>query len=106
MALKGAHFYIIGVYGPNEDAAQDEKDTFFDEVRDLAMRKARNEELNILGDLNGRVASKTQSLTTGDHGDVVQNDNGSRIENMAETLNCHILNTYFAHKEIHRYTWT
>lgn len=98
-------FMIIAMYAPTEDSVESEKDEFFEKVLEITTGVNSNDELIILGDLNERVVSKTNNSVTDRYADTVQNDNGTRIEMLSQTLECQLLNTVFPHKEHHRYTW-
>lgn len=62
--IKGAIFFIMGVYALTEDKLEIEKDDFFDKVLETIELKRSNEELYLLGDSNGRISSKVNSNVT------------------------------------------
>lgn len=101
----GTLFTILGVYAPTDCADTQEKDEFFDCLANQVSNINSTDELVILGDLNGRITRKLNSRTTGRYANIVQNDNGCRVETMCEQCDLELLNTIFPHKEIHRITW-
>lgn len=96
---------IIVVYGPNEDASSARKNEFWEQLTEVAERaKGR---LVLVGDFNSRVGIK--DCETGDvlgsHGERgVRNNNGGRLIDFCIMNNLIITNTFYEHKDIHKYT--
>lgn len=68
------------------------------------MRIKPCQEIIIAGDLNARVGSQENSRVVGRYGEEVVNDSGLRLIELCE-LNClRMLNSFYPHKLIHRYT--
>lgn len=103
--IRGRTMTILGVYAPNNDASVHVKDTFEDTLRSIIEQIPRNHEIIIGGDLNGRVGKQRHSNVIGRHGEETVNDNGERLINLCDQFDLKITNTFFAHKEIHKYTW-
>ncbi|CAG9759568.1 unnamed protein product [Ceutorhynchus assimilis] len=62
-------------------------------------------ELILLGDLNARAGRSRESDIVGRYGEETQNNNGLRLIELCEQYKLKILNGFFNHKDIHRYTW-
>ena len=58
-----------------------------------------------MGDLNGRTGHRVGSKVVGPFGEVVVNDNGSRLIELSEQNELKILNGFYQHRDIHKYTW-
>ncbi|XP_044755085.1 craniofacial development protein 2-like [Coccinella septempunctata] len=104
MSYGGLLETIIGVYGPNEDDKKEEKDHFWNELT-LVLEEARGT-IYIAGDFNGRVGKRSNQQTRciGEHGEDVLNSNGKRLLEFCEIHGFIIGNTFFEHKDIHKYT--
>lgn len=95
---------ILILYGPNEDEKAANKDKFWEEVTEIV--DDIKGKIVILGDLNGRVGKRDERSreVIGSHGEIVRNNNGLRIIDFCIQNNMVIMNTFFQHKDIHKYT--
>lgn len=95
---------IIGVYGPDDNEKKVSKDAFWEELSYNV--ETFNGNIYILGDFNGRVGKKdnTYAEIIGDHGENVRNNNGLRLLDFCQIHNLIIANTFYQHKNIHKYT--
>jgi Reverse transcriptase (RNA-dependent DNA polymerase)/Endonuclease-reverse transcriptase len=95
---------ILAIYGPNEDEKADKKDTFWEELS-MEMETARGT-IFVLGDFNGRVGKKDSKYNTviGTHGENTRNNNGRRLLDFCINHDMIITNTFYEHKQIHKYT--
>jgi len=105
MECKGHPCVIIAAYGPNNDSVITEKEKFFQDLTDLLEQLTNRKEVLLLGDLNGRTG-KDKSEVIGPYGEEIQNDNGDRIIDMCYQTNLRVMNGWFEHKDIHKFTWT
>uniref|UniRef100_A0A1Y1M3Z3 Reverse transcriptase domain-containing protein n=1 Tax=Photinus pyralis TaxID=7054 RepID=A0A1Y1M3Z3_PHOPY len=95
---------ILVVYGPDENEAVKIKDEFWEKLtEEIEEIKGR---LLIIGDLNGRVGKRNQESgeTIGTYGETTLNNNGRRLVDFCLLNNLIITNTFYAHKDIHKYT--
>jgi exonuclease III len=106
MRLNGHDVTIVGVYAPNDDADDKQKDNFYNKLCSITDNKSSRKELIILGDLNARTGSKRNDSVVGPHGELMTNENGSRLIEYCEQYGLRIMNGFFQHRKIHRYTWT
>lgn len=105
MTLFAREVVIIGVYAPTNDTKDQEKDTFWATLRETIEKIPRRKELIIMGDMNGRVGIRESCRIVGKHGEAEYNDNGERLIEICEQFDLKITNTFFKHKDIHKYTW-
>lgn len=101
----GREMVVIGVYAPTDDADKEVKDDFYGKLTGLLEKINPRKEKILLGDFNGRIGMATNSDSVGRYGEDTLNDNGERLINMCEALSLKILNGFFPHKWIHKYTW-
>lgn len=59
-----------------------------------------------MGDFNGRVGSRKRDMTIKNFGKTTINDNEERLIEFCQNNNIKITNSFYKHKEIHKYTWT
>lgn len=94
---------IIAVYGPSEDEKVEKKDRFWEDLS-LAVEAARGE-IIVAGDINGRVGKADQTYTViGKHGEEARNNNGKRLLDFCTTYDMIVANTFYQHRDIHKYT--
>ena len=96
---------IVG-YGPNEDASKDEKEDFYHQLQIATDNTKPNQEIIILGDLNARVGNKYDKCfgAIGKEGENIESANGEVLQDFCIRNNLKIANTFFKHKDIHKWT--
>ena len=104
--LKGKSVKLIIAYGPNEDAAKEHIDAFYNELQIVIDRTKTNQEVMILGDLNARVGNNAESCcgVIGKEGENTVSPNGERLIDLSIRNNMKIANTFFKHKDAHKWT--
>ena len=105
LLIEGRWITYISVYAPTDDFSQEIKDVFYEKLQSVVDKTPRGEKLVILGDLNARVGNNNDGWkeVLGTHGDVTRNGNGKRLLEFCMAND--IMNSWFQHKEIHKYTW-
>ena len=95
---------IIIAYGPNENDKTEIKDKFWAELSTEV--ECSTGEVFVIGDLNGRVGRKDQKSqeAIGMHGEDTKNNNGERLIQFCIENQLIICNTFFEHKNIHKFT--
>jgi len=100
---------VVQVYAPTEIAPGEEKDIFYDQLQDVLQEVPSFDIKVVLGNFNAKLYTDRRDMhaTIGLHGSAYStNDNGERLLTLRSTSNLSIGNTFFAHKRIHRITWT
>ena len=98
---------IIQVYAPTNDAADEDKDNFYDQLQSV-MDKLPTKDVNIvMGDFNAKVGADNTNYEDimGKHGLGEINENGERFQAFCAFNNLVIGGTVFPHKRIHKATW-
>ncbi|XP_055715158.1 uncharacterized protein LOC129809374 [Phlebotomus papatasi] len=103
--LERSSLAVLQVYAPN---ASSEYPAFLDEVEEV-LNKASSEADSVVlfGDFNAHVGvdSDTWRGVIGKNGDKSENPNGKMLLDFCAIKGYSIMNTFFQHKEIHKYTW-
>lgn len=81
------------------------KNGFEEDLRKILEQFRNSYELIIGGDINTRVEKQSNSRVVGMHGEEVKNNNRERLISLCEQHKLKIMNGFFDHKEIHKYTW-
>ncbi len=95
---------LIQVYAPN---CENEYVKFVEEVA-LALESLPNtDSIMLLGDFNAHVGNDDGAWNgvIGRNGDASINSNGRQLLDLCANSGLSIMNTYFRHKNIHKYTW-
>lgn len=82
------------------------KDLFFYKLNNEIAKLGNTRKIIILGGLNSRTDRKKDNKIVGQFGEDQSNDNENRLIEMCEQNDLKILNGYFQHRSIHKFTWT
>ena len=95
---------LLQVYAPN---ATSEYQTFVDEVNDALLRVSATESTVLMGDFNAHVGTHTDTWKSviGKLGVIGLNENGRYLLQLCCSNALRIMNTFFQHREVYKYTW-
>ena len=96
---------IVSAYGPGCEKDDNERDQFWNELRDCVDGFGDNVNVVVLGDLNARVGNTVIRGVTARYGVPGQNDSGVRLIDMCIDQELAIGNTFFKKKKKNKYTW-
>lgn len=105
MSYLGHRLTIIGVYAPNEDENAEVKDQYIEDLNETLREVGNMREIILIGDMNARTGKRIKHQIVGSHGEETHNNNGQRLIDICEQHELRIMNGYFNHKDIHKYTW-
>jgi len=99
---------IVACYAPTEQADDEEKDIFYDQLQKLIQEVPAHDMLIVIGDMNARVGNNNtgRERYIGPHGCGSINNNGERLCHLCEENLLVVGGTLFQHKTIHKLTWT
>ncbi|KAI0233499.1 hypothetical protein LSAT2_016251, partial [Lamellibrachia satsuma] len=105
---KFAKLTVIACYAPTEDAEEEIKDEFYDQLEEEIRTIPRHDVLMVVGDLNARVGKENtgKERAMGTEGFGCINNNGERLSDLCVENNLVIGGTLFKHRNIHKTTWT
>ena len=98
---------IIQCYAPTNDAEDEAKDNWYEQLQQAVASVPQHDMLVIMGDMNAKVGADNtgRERAMGKHGCGVINENGERLVDFCLNNNCVIGGTIFPHKTIHKLTW-
>ena len=99
---------IIYGYAPTNDANDENKDHFYDQLENIILKNKSSKDITLfLGDLNAKVGKCNVGIEhiMGREGLGTKNDNGDRLIDFCTRQELVIGGTLFPHKDIHKATW-
>ena len=96
--------WIIGIYAPVE-GEQEKTEKFYKTLQQCVNKTGKNDYVIIAGDANARVGKTPIPNLIGPNGEDTINRNGKHLRDWCSFNNMRITNTFFRHKEIHKFTW-
>jgi len=98
---------FIIVHIPTEDNSQEEKETFYEDLKSVLNSIPSNRIQIVLGDLNAKVGKETMFSQVVEKHSVHNetNDNGLKLIDLAVRKGLVIKSTMVPHKNIHKMTW-
>ena len=102
--LKEKTLALVQVYAPNTES---EYAPFLDEVLRVLERIPGTDSIVLLGDFNAHVGKDAQTWkgVIGENGNSDINEQGRILLDFCSGGGLSIMNTFFHHKDIHKYTW-
>ncbi|XP_015187256.1 PREDICTED: craniofacial development protein 2-like [Polistes dominula] len=97
--------HIISVYAPEDNKPKQEKEIFFNELKNIGESIPPRKSIVILGDFNARICNEQISGVMQRFNEHIINDNGKLMINLCSLTGLRINNNYFNHKAQHKYTF-
>ena len=104
---KFAKLTIIACYAPTEEAEEEEKDEFYEQLEEEIRTTPRHDVLMVIRDLNARVGEDNtrKERAMGTQGFGCANNNGERLSDLCVESRLVIGGTLFIHRDINKTTW-
>ena len=98
---------FIQVYAPTEQAPDDVKDAFYQQLAHTLNNVKKSDIMVLMGDLNAQVGSSNENWekVMGTHGVGTMNENGELFAELCGNHGLVIGGTLFRHLNIHKVTW-
>ena len=98
---------IIQCYAPTNDADDDKKDEFYQQLQAVIDKRGAKDITILMGDLNAKIGADNTGYeeTMGTHGLGQMNENGERFADLCALNQLVIGGSIFPHKRIHKATW-
>ena len=106
LQLKRGRLHILQVYAPQQGLTNQDKDKFYEELQDEVELLPDNENVIIMGDLNGRVGCERTNVenVVGPFGETTRNYDGERLIDWCLINNMSIMNGFFKQRSSHKFT--
>ena len=103
----GTHATLVSCYAPTMSNTEQEKDNFYDCLRDTITKVKHRDKLILMGDFNARVGTDnaTWDGVMGYHGVGRMNSNGLRLLSLCKEFNLCISNTFFQQSLQRKTSW-
>ncbi|GFR77516.1 craniofacial development protein 2 [Elysia marginata] len=104
---KNINLHIVQCYAPTNDAEEEIKDGFYQQLQAELDNKKTNDITILMGDFNARIGAdnKCYEEIMGTHGIGQINVNGERFADLCALNQMVIGGSIFPHKNIHKVTW-
>ena len=104
---KKQRLFIISAYAPTMSHSQDEKEKFYEDLRQILKKVSPCDSILLLGDLNARVGSDHQAWpdVLGRHLLGACNSNGLLLLSLCSEFKLTITNSIFQQRNIYKGTW-
>nr|KAG5693732.1 hypothetical protein BaRGS_002115 [Batillaria attramentaria] len=98
---------IIQCYAPTNDAEEEKKDDFYQQLQTVIDRGGAKDMTILMGDFNAKIGSDNTGYedTMGTHGLGQMNENGERFADFCALSQLVMGGSIFPHKRIHKATW-
>ena len=106
LQLKRGRMHIFQVYAPQQGLTNQIKEQFYEELESEIELLPDNENIIIMGDLNGRVGLDRTNVgnVIGPFGEATRNDDGERLIDWCLLNNMSIMNGFFKQRDSHKFT--
>ncbi|KAL9977741.1 hypothetical protein ACROYT_G015180 [Oculina patagonica] len=103
-----AKLTVIQVYAPTNDAEDESKEEFYEQLQREVEATPRHDVLIVTGDLNAKMGEDNEGWekVMGKHGLGRMNENGERLAKFCGNNYLVIGGSLFKHRDIHKITWT
>ena len=107
MKIAGVWMTVVQVYAPTDDRDNNTKEQFYASLQEVVDKAPRGDKVVVMGDLNASVGNNVARWegVIGKQGEDVENDSGILLLSFSAENGFKVLNTFYEHKEIHKYTW-
>jgi len=104
LKIQRGHVTILAVYGVTE--SRDElNEEFYEKPQKILDKVNKNNYIILIGDMNARVGNNRVANIVGTNGEATLISIGRKLIDFCTFNNLKIMNIFFKHKEIHKFTW-
>jgi exonuclease III len=102
--INRGYLTILGLYAP-EEGRQELGDEFYEQLQNILEKTNKNDYILMMGDLNARIGNTKIMKIVGTNDKPTVNNNGKKLRDFCTFNNMRIMNSFFKHKDIHKFTW-
>ena len=104
LKINRGYLTLFSLYAPVE-GREELNDEFYETLQKAFDKVNKNDYILLMGDLNARIRNRGIQNVMGTNGEDILNNNGNKLIDFSTFNQLKIMNTYFRHKNIHKYTW-
>jgi len=97
--------YLLSIYAPDISKPKEEVEEFYNKLQQEIVVLDTNNKMIIMGDFNGRIGNNIIDGIKQRYNEDVTNESGELLIQFCAHNQFRINNTYFPHKQQHKYTW-
>lgn len=97
--------HFISIYAPDITRSREEREQFFDQLQETLRMLPNNDKIFIMGDFNSRIGNQVIPGVMQRYNEEISNENGNMLLDICAHNELRINNTFFDHKEQHKYTF-
>jgi hypothetical protein len=98
------HLTILGVHAPTE-GREELNEEFYETLQKIFDKVNKKDYIMLTGDMNARVGNNRFANIVDTNAEATLNSNGRKLIDFFTFNNLKIMNTFFRHKEIPKFTW-
>jgi hypothetical protein len=102
--INRGYLTVLGLYTP-EEGKHELNDVFYDQLQNIFDKINKNDYILMMGDLNARTGNTKVMKIIGTNGEPTVNSNGRKLTDFCIYNNMRIMNSFFKHKNTHKFTW-
>ena len=96
---------MVSVYAPRMERSEEEKDSFWEELKGFIKTCEDRGKALVIGDMNVRVGGSKVESVVGRVGVSEVNENGRKLIELCTKKKLSVGNTFIGKKDIHKFTW-
>lgn len=97
--------HIMSIYAPDINKPKEERDSFFDTLQETLDHIPTEDKVFMMGDFNSRIGNSSIPGVMHKFNEETLNENGNILIALCAHNELRINNTYFDHKDQHKYTF-
>ena len=107
MKLQNMNIGLVQLYAPQTGRPMEEKEQFYNTLQDVIENNKYRQNIIMMGDWNGHVGVNREGYegVLGAYGIGDRNDDGRRILDFCLINDLSVMNTFYMHRESHKWTW-
>jgi exonuclease III len=105
LKISTGYLTILGIYAPIEEK-EEENYQFYKQLQKIIDKVNKSNMVILMGDFNARIGNNKSTGNIGTFGKTTCNNNGLKLRDLVLYNDFKIMNTFFQHKDAHKYTWS
>ena len=104
LKINRGYMTVLAIYAP-EEGRREESEEFYQKLQEIVDKINKNDYVLLMGDFNARIGKQRVDKVIGTNGESTVNVNGKMLTDFCLFNEYRIMNSFFKHKDIHKFTW-